>query len=138
MLFVWIVFFIELLIYFIFKAFVENHELLSVVLIIFNMSFVLLVIFRYKEKVSLILFLGYFIRLFFMFWDIYAKEIFQLPHSGDDSEGFFSSSLQVSNDMSLLSEQIYGGLYSKVLGIIYFLGPSDRILGQYINVLLGF
>src|SRR5699024_6112121 len=50
----------------------------------------------------------------------------------------FSSSLQVSNDMSLLSEQIYGGLYSKVLGIIYFLGPSDRILGQYINVLLGF
>lgn len=134
---VWIVYIVELLLFFIFKPYIDNHELFSVILISINIPFVFHMIGKYQKKVFVIMFLGFFIRLFFMFWDIYGKRIFPLPHSGGDSERFLSTAIEISNNLSLLNISIYGGAYSKILGIVYFLGPVNRMIGQYLNVLLG-
>src|SRR5690625_4967768 len=45
----------------------------------------------YSKNLFLILFLSYLIRLFFLFFDLYGREIFILPNSGLDSEIFHRS-----------------------------------------------
>ncbi|HLR36374.1 MAG TPA: hypothetical protein VK071_13730 [Tissierellales bacterium] len=43
-----------------------------------------------------------------MFWDIYARHIFILPSSGNDTEGFYRSAIFVANNIGLIGEKIYG------------------------------
>src|SRR5699024_10311646 len=137
MILVWMSLLIELLVFYIFKPFIENEEFFAVLILLINIPFVLYMIGKYHGKFFLILFPAFFIRLLFMFVDIYGKNYITLPHSGGDSEGFLAAGIKISQDLSLMSEEIYGGLYSKILGLIFDLGPADRIIGQYINVLLG-
>jgi len=137
MLIAWTILVIELLIFFILKPVVENYELFSLILILINIPFVFYMIAKYQKKIFVILFLGFFIRLMFMFWDVYGKSIFELPHSGGDSERFLATSMEISKNLSLIDGQVYGGLYSKIMGVVFFFGPLDRMVGQYINVLLG-
>lgn len=88
-------------------------------------------------KGSKILMWAFIARFLFMLWDIYASDIFLLPNSGADSEMYYNWSIKISKNLGHLTESIQGGLYSKILGLLfYFTGPM-RILGQYINVLLG-
>ncbi|MCM3744095.1 hypothetical protein M3193_08060 [Sporosarcina luteola] len=134
----WIIFLIELLVYHFLKHSIEDQELAAIILIFINIPFVLIAFSRFRVKIiSLFLLLGFSIRMVCMFFDIYGRGIFMLPHSGGDTEGFLMSGLRIANDLSLLFETIYGGVYSKFLGIVFFIGPEDRLIGQYINVLLG-
>lgn len=80
---------------------------------------------------------AYIIRLVTLFFDILGKHLYALPHSGGDTEGFFSAATRISMFPSLLSENIYGGFYSKLLGTLYLLTDANRLLGQYLNVLFG-
>lgn len=72
-----------------------------------------------------------------MLWDIYGRHIFAFPGSGADSEGFYRASVLVSKNMKLIKGSIYGGNYTKILGSIFYITGENRILGQYINVILG-
>ena len=72
-----------------------------------------------------------------MFWDVYARDIFVFPSSGADSEGFLLSATRIANDLGLIKSSIYGGVYSKILGGLFYITSTERLLGQYINVLLG-
>lgn len=137
MILVWLFLLIEILFFFIIKTFTENQDFHATILLFLNIPLVLFALSRYGKRVYILLFVGFFLRLIFMYWDIYGHEIIPLPHSGIDSVGFYGSALNVAQDLSLLGEGIYGGLYAKISGFILFLGPTSRIIIQYINVLLG-
>src|SRR5699024_4503683 len=102
----------------------------------FNIPFVIFLFYRYGKEAFFVFLTGLFLRIIVMFWDIYGRDFFYLQHSGNDSDGFLNSSLTISDNICLLNEDIYLGLYSKVLVVIFYFGPAYRILIQYINVLL--
>lgn len=73
-------------------------------------------------------------RFVFMLWDIYARDIFVFPNSGADTEMYYRFALSFSEDFI---GSVRTGLYSKILGFVFYLTGPMRILAQYINVLLG-
>src|SRR5699024_10522913 len=74
---------------------------------------------------------------FVVLWiDIFAREIIVLPHSGIDSENYFEAGKLLSENLSLFSGEIYGGIYSKILGILFYLFSPDRFMAQSLNIFL--
>ncbi|MFD1020255.1 hypothetical protein [Thalassobacillus hwangdonensis] len=134
---VWAVFLLELFVYFLFKSVVSDVEMLSFVLIAVNLVVLLMYLSRYAVGTVFLLIGALFARVVFMLWDIYARSIYVLPHSGSDTEGFLATGMGVADDLSVLGASIYGGLYTKVLGLLFWVGPEDRLMGQYLNVLIG-
>lgn len=130
-------FIVELLILTLLNSFGPTDEIISITLILAHSIFVILILFKKYKKFSVLLSIGYLLRLFSFFWDIYARNIFVLIGSGADSEGFYRVVVNISKNIYLLRDNLYGGLYTKFLGsIAYFIGP-DRLILQYINVILG-
>lgn len=87
-------------------------------------------------KGSKILVWAFVARFAFMLWDLYARDIFVLPSSGADSEMYYKASIMVSDDLSFLFKSRVS-LYSKIIGFVFYLIGPMRIVGHYINVLLG-
>lgn len=133
----WLAFIIELLILTIIKPRGGNLEILTIIMIGMNLFFIVLDFCKYNKKLAFILYLGYAARLLAMLWDIYARNIFTFPGSGGDSEAFLATAIRVSQNLDLLSKEIYGDYYTKFLGIIFHSTGVERMIGQYINVLLG-
>lgn len=132
----WIGFLMEILLFSLFRDF-SNDFYNAAAIICINLFFVGIGIRKYGKNLRGILFSAYILRLFAMLWDIYAKSIFVFPGSEGDPEGFFYSAYIISKDLSLLRSNIYGGAYSKILGILFYFTGPQRLLGQYLNILLG-
>lgn len=107
-------------------------EILDVLFIIaFSVAFLFDISKNIKLKsISFPLFIGYLFRIFLLFWDIYARNIFILPNSGLDSEGFYKRSLIVMD-----SGFIKGKAFPNLMGSIFSLIGSSRLYGQFIVVL---
>lgn len=133
----WLGLIVEIVILSLFKPIINDSETVILLVIAINILFVSIGLSKYREKYSLLFYLGYGIRLLAMFWDIYARDIFTFPGSGTDSEIYFQSAVAISKNLSLILKPIDGGVYSKLLGIIYYISVPERMLGQYINVLVG-
>ncbi|MDB0579467.1 hypothetical protein [Salinicoccus roseus] len=84
----------------------------------------------------LVIFAGYAARLGLLLVDLYRQDVFQIPHSGTDTENFYATGLLVAEDMSLLGESVYGGVYSHIIGILFNIYGDDRLFVQYLNILL--
>ncbi|KSU60393.1 hypothetical protein AS034_16255 [[Bacillus] enclensis] len=136
MLLVWLFFIIELLIVFIFKDVFSQSNIVGLILVILNLPFLIFTLGLFRGKIRLILLLGLFSRMSLMFIDIFAKGVITLPHSGNDTEGFYHHGIAISQNISLLQESIYGGIYSKFLGVLFFIVGDQRIVAQYFNVLV--
>lgn len=95
------------------------------------------VLLRYKQGLREILIFAFLIRVVLMLWDIRFDHIFSLPNSGADSGMYYNEAQRVSQDLSLLTQDIRGGPFAKIIGTIFHLTGFSRLLGQYINVLLG-
>ncbi|GAB3064012.1 hypothetical protein ACFOU0_10945 [Salinicoccus sesuvii] len=85
-------------------------------------------------KYFFVLFLSFFIRLAMLFVDL-SESRPTLPHSGEDTENFYETGLQISVNMHMLDASVYGGLYSKFIGILFNLYGADRLFVQYLNIL---
>lgn len=90
-----------------------------------------------KQKISnsikFIILGALLVRIIFVVIDVYFMK---LPHSGADDDAFYESSLQIYNNMELIWQNIYGGVYSKLLACVFtFTGP-ERVVGEFINVSL--
>lgn len=134
---VWIGLIIEILFFNLLKPFIPDTEVAVIGLISINSMILLLNIGKYKKGLRELLFSAYSLRVVAMFWDIYGRHIYPLPHSGNDSEGFLYSATLVANDLSLLKGNIYGDIYTKILGILFYFTSPERLIGQYLNVILG-
>ncbi len=65
--------------------------------------------------------------------------IHRIPFNSGDADRFDEMATQIANDMGLLKseEYLYGGMYSKLLGILYYAMGNARFFAQSINVFLG-
>ncbi len=133
----WIGLLIEVMLFFLIKPFMTDFELVVIFFIGINVLFVAISIGKYEKKLRGLFYSAFIIRISAMLWDVYARSIFIFPGSGDDSEGFFLAASRIAKDLSLIKDKIYGGLYSKILGVLFYITAPERLLGQYINVLLG-
>ena len=121
---------------FIFKDFISNHNLVAILIVITNSIMVVIFLAKYKAKIAIVLFISFFIRVMVMFWDIYGNGMLSIPHSGGDTENYLINGMSIVSNPTLLLENIYGGLYTKILGALLIIGPESRIIPQYINILL--
>ncbi len=133
----WIGLLIEIIIFNFIKPFIIDFEVAAICLIGINILFVAIGISKYGKKMRGLFYSAYIVRILAMFWDVYARDIFVFPGSGADSEGFLLSATRIANDLGLIKSSIYGGVYSKILGGLFYITSTERLLGQYINVLLG-
>lgn len=91
----------------------------------------------YPPRIATLLAISLAARTALVFWDLYFSHVARIIHSGADSEGFYSTALRVSQDLNLLSEDVYGEIFTKMFGLLFHvIGPS-RIFAQYTNALLG-
>lgn len=132
-----VLFIIEGLLFFLLKqAFSGLHanlDVISTIIIAIHSIIFFVILTRYTKTKGeyVILFLAYALRLFFLYWDIYARHIFILPNSGADSEMFHHFAVQ----FALGGDASRGGFYSIVVGLIYTMFGEQRILAQYANIL---
>jgi hypothetical protein len=125
---------IEILILSLIKSYIPDFD--SIIAVLIHIIFTLVVLISCRNKIKIVFIGAFLARLFFLFWDIYAKSIFTLPNSGADSEKFFNQAVNLSKNLSALINND-SNIYAKIMGFLfYWIGPQ-RILGQYINVLLG-
>ena len=96
---------------------------------IFSIVFYLDIVRNVQLRViSTPLMLGYFLRVFFLFFDLYGRNIFMLFSSGGDTEYFYRSGIQYANGTSEMTN-----------GFIPLVGIMMRYIGQsrlYIQFLL--
>ncbi|MDU1865158.1 MAG: Wzz/FepE/Etk N-terminal domain-containing protein [Anaerococcus sp.] len=71
-----------------------------------------------------------------MFFDYYGRDIFVLPHSGADTENFYNTGLLYMNSDKIWSENLFGGVYSKLIGITLKSIGDCKLFIQYINIVL--
>mgnify|MGYP006087730395 CR=1 FL=1 len=134
--FIWISLLLTMLLLTIVNGGISDYDTTGFIAITLHAVFTFVLLTILPVKGAGILAGAFIARFIFMLWDLYASDIFLLPNSGGDSLHYYKLAVLFSEDLSYLSERNIG-LYSKFLGwIFYFTGPM-RILGQYINVLLG-
>lgn len=111
-----------------------SSEVIAVfIIIISTVSFLMLITKSCNSsKEYKILVIAYFIRLTLLFWDIYGRGIYPLPNSGSDSEMYLSSAI---NGL-LYGDWGNGGQYSLFIANVYRVFGIQRILVQYVNLLL--
>lgn len=84
---------------------------------------------RRLKPVATPLILGYCMRIFLVIFDIYGRNIYSLPNSGADSEGFYRSALNYANGFPV------DGAFPQVTGeIISRIGVS-RLYVQFLLML---
>ncbi|OZT78620.1 hypothetical protein [Salinicoccus roseus] len=136
MLYIWIVTLIYMLLGNALDAHATDTTYLTVTFICITailLSFALMV--GYTEF-FLIIFASFLARLGLLLMDLYRPDIFEIPHSGTDTENFYATGLLVADDLSLLGESIYGGTYSQMLGLLFNVYGDDRLFVQYLNIML--
>ena len=74
--------------------------------------------------------LGYLLRVFLLYFDLYGRNIFTLPNSGADSEWFYRQGILAS----LGANTIQGPFYS-MLGQIFKIVGDSRIFVQFLLML---
>lgn len=130
---IWITFAVLTIIYgvvSVFPFYTENIDNFSAAFILIMTVVVTVSIFiKSKDKTEKIMILGsYILMLIFLFYD---REISSIDST--DPEGFHRSSLLKSNGDNSFD---YGGIYTDIIGLLYKVIGTQRIIAQYINVLL--
>lgn len=132
------IFLLETLIYFLLNSHgLVNSEVLSIVFVFVNIIYISVYILLKKKEFKLLFLLAFYLRVITMIVDVYFRDFIKLYGSGADSEGFLRTSILISRNLSLLKKPVYGGIYTKFLGIIIFFTSENRLILHYINVLLG-
>ena len=75
---------------------------------------------------------GYLLRVFLLLFDIYGKNIYQLPNSGDDSSAFFKSA-QLFAGVSIKARDM--GSFAYVMGGVFKFIGVNQLYGQFLLLL---
>lgn len=87
---------------------------------------------KFKKHIQISMIL----RFIFMIIDVYYSDIINLPNSGIDSENYYKAGLTYSKYDNIFTYNLYGGLYSKVIGMLFKVIGDNRLFIQYINIIL--
>lgn len=113
-----------------------DYEVIGLGAVILHSIITLILLQLLVKSQKAIFMFAFIIRVIFLFIDLYARDVFPLMHSGADSEMYYRWAVRISENLSLLSEKS-GGIYSRLIGRLFYLIGPIRIFAQYINVLLG-
>ncbi len=115
----------------------SDSDLAPSLALVLHAIFASFVLSLYMHK-GVILFLGaFFLRILLLFIDLYLREFVSIPHSGADTEFFYRLAIEASSHTPFSVETKSAGLFSRIIGaIFYFVGPV-RIWAQYLNVIVG-
>lgn len=106
--------------------------------ILLGLVFVLIDEYNFSEdNIKFLLVLNIILRFGIMLWNVYGRGVFTLPGIGTDTEGFYEAAFNISRDLSLLDSKIYGGIYSKYLGLVFSLTGPSYLFGSFLNFLYG-
>lgn len=81
----------------------------------------------YANEISL----GYVLRIFLLYFDIYGRSIYRLPNSGADSSKFFRS----ASSLLGYGDKLDMGAFSHVMAVIFKFIGINQLLGQFIIML---
>ncbi|MBT2581230.1 hypothetical protein [Planococcus sp. ISL-109] len=128
------VIFLQALITFILKGFVNNSIYYSLSLLgIFIIIMSIYILIKFNGKLFLIIYFGFLIRVIILLIDIFIPSI-SIFGSGTDTEYFHNTSLEISKGNMPLSEG--RTFYVSFLSAFYYFFGNERILAQFINVIL--
>src|SRR5690554_2453698 len=114
-----------------------NYEIVSFFGVFTHSIVVLLILLTFPEHIRKIFIWAFIIRVLFMIWDLYAREIFKFPNSGADTEMYYGASVRISENIELLGVPHRGGVYVKFLASLFYIICPARMISQYLNVLIG-
>ena len=87
-----------------------------------------------SKELKIIILAGFVVRIILVCMDVFVA---RLPDAGTDDDGFYSTSLDIyNNNYSNALEITRGGIFPKLLALVYFLIGSSRFSAQYLNALL--
>ena len=109
-----------------------------IIVLLTSLVFLIAIPFKYDGKyydftTIGILYLGYAARLVLMWWDIYYRQVFNLVHSGGDSESFYFAASQMY--LGMVDAAHFNNFQQFVFQVFSIFG-LHRILAQYTNFLL--
>lgn len=134
---IWIIFFLQIIVLSLFKPFINDFEYSSLFFVFIHSILTIFILLQYKTRLKYFFIVGFLLRVFTMLWDLYLNNIFNLPNSGTDSEMYYYYAVQISNYESFSAFFTPGGLYSFINGILFIFIGTQRIIGQYLNVIFG-
>ena len=135
---IWLMFFAFVLLLSLARFVFRGSSLLAHFAVLAHAILTLYVLARGKRQGTALLSLAFLARLGFLLWDIYASHIFNLPNSGADTWMYYRNAQAIGRDITQLFVPQRGSVYSQVIGVLFYLtGTSSRVLGGYVNVLLG-
>lgn len=139
MLILWVTFFLYVAFMFVIKLILGGTYMNAVAIfaIVMHIPLAFAGIYNSCKEYARIVFAGYIMRLIVAFWDVFGRGVFLLPHAGMDDHGYLWSAIDIGNDLTLIGERIYGGVYSKTVGIILYFSGGGEFMVRYINVLFG-
>lgn len=129
----------EVLILILLRPLIIDFEAVGLTVVTLHALLTIILLSVTSSKFTWIFLIGFLLRFAVLLWDLYARDIFILPHSGYDSEFFYETSLLIPDNLSLIiNGSAYRiGFYQKILGVLFWLIGPVRIVAQYLNVLVG-
>jgi len=133
----WLILLVEILILSFFKNIITDYATVGFGVVGLHVLVTVFLLFGSSDRFSGLIVTAFLLRFLVMLWDIYGKSVFVLPSSGFDTEFYYQTAIKISEDLNLVFSGIRGGVYAKILGILFALVGPMRILAQYMNVLIG-
>lgn len=135
MIIIWLVALFYIVAGFLFQHYITDTYLLTFSFIIFTVIVLFFVLLLNYSRFFIIIYTSFIIRIMMMLIDTREGETI-IPHSGEDTENFYETGIQISNHLPLLGDEVYGGFYSKFLGLLFYMYGDDRIFAQFLNILI--
>lgn len=134
MLLFFIIILLQALVTFFIKDYIVDFDVYSFILIFIDFTIASIYLFkRMKNEWLLLIYLGFVARVAIMLIDIYVPSI-PIIGSGTDTEYFHHASVSIANGTMQLSEG--RTFYVNVLSGLYYLFGEQRVLAQFMNIIL--
>ncbi|MFC3420005.1 hypothetical protein ACFOLA_10995 [Salinicoccus hispanicus] len=135
MLIIWLIALIYVVMGYLFRLYIADTTYLTVSFIVITALLLFFILYLKYTKFLMILYVGFLARLGTVLYDLQPK-VPKLPHSGIDSESYYKTAQYISEKMALMNAEMYGGIYTKFLAVIFNMYGDDRLFAQFLNVLM--
>ncbi|CAM2938419.1 hypothetical protein [Salinicoccus roseus] len=132
---IWLVALAYLVLGYLFRAHITDTTLMTVFFIVITSILLFFLLYLKYTKFLVIIYTGFLVRLGMVLYDL-KERVPDLPHSGVDSENYYKTAQYISERMALMGAEMYGGLYTKFLALIFHMYGDDRVFVQFLNVLM--
>ena len=98
---------------------------------IFSIAFILdITRSNYREPIRTSIIMGYLLRVFLVFFDIYGRGLYQLPNSGADSEWFYRQGVLLTQGMNTSENS-----FIRIVSLMIRIFGNSRLLLQFLLML---